>query len=216
MSTRELLRRQLADGLSQLSVAVPENGVGLLLDYVDLLVRWNRAYNLTAVREPAQMVTRHLLDSLAIAPHLHGDTLIDLGTGAGLPGVPLAIQAPHRQVTLVDSNGKKVRFLREVQRRLALQNIEPLCARVESLSGLYACVTARAFASLADMLQLAGHLLAADGHWLALKGRVDDDELAAVPAPFRVHEVHSLTVPGLDAQRHLVIIKRDGAHEGNA
>lgn len=216
MSTRELLRRQLVDGLSQLSVAVPENGAELLLDYVDLLVRWNRAYNLTAVREPADMVTRHLLDSLAIAPHLHGDTLIDLGTGAGLPGVPLAIQEPRRQVTLVDSNGKKVRFLREVQRRLPLGNIEPLCARVESLSGLYACVTARAFASLADMLQLGGHLLAEDGHWLALKGRVDDDELANVPASFRVHEVHSLAVPGLDAQRHLVIIKRAGAHEGNA
>lgn len=216
MSTRELLRRRLTDGLAVLSVGMPENGVELLLDYVALLERWNRAYNLTAVRDPADMVTRHLLDSLAIVPHVRGDTLADLGTGAGLPGIPLAIHEPRRQLTLVDSNGKKVRFLREVQRRLPLTNIEPVCSRVESLSGLYACVTARAFASLADMLQLGGHLLAGDGRWLALKGRVDDDELAGIPPQFRIHEVHSLAVPGLDAQRHLVIIRRNDAHEGNA
>ncbi len=154
------------------------------------------------------MVTRHLLDSLAVLPYVRGATLADLGSGAGLPGVPFAIAAPQRAVTLVDSNGKKTRFLRAAARELGLSNVRVVESRVEAVEGTYDCVTARAFASLAEMLSWGGHLLAADGVWLALKGRFPEDELAAVPPGFAVEKVDALAVPGLDAERHVVVIKR--------
>jgi len=208
MFDREPLRRRLVAGLSTLGLAVDETAVERLFDYVELLERWNATYNLTAVRDPAEMVTRHLLDSLAVAPHVAGATLADLGSGAGLPGIPLAIIAPEREVLLVDSNGKKARFLREAVRRLGLARVSVAESRVENVSGTFDCITARAFASLAEMLATGGHLLAPDGTWLALKGRFPQDELTAVPAEFRVEDVIALRVPGLDADRHLVVIRR--------
>lgn len=210
MSDREPLRQRLRSGLQALALELADPVVEQQLDYLDLLLRWNAAYNLTAVRDAGEMVTRHLLDSLAILPYLHGRSLADLGTGAGLPGIPLALARPDLEVCLVDSNGKKARFLREAVRQLHLTGAKVFEGRAESVTGEYDCVTARAFATLADMLGWGGHLLAGDGRWLALKGRFPQDELDDLPAGFAVEAVHRLVVPGLDAERHLVIIKRSG------
>ena len=208
MADRETLRKRLDAGLCALGIALDEAAIARLLDYVELLERWNAAYNLTAVRDPAEMVTRHLVDSLAVLPHVSGATLADLGSGAGLPGIPLAIAVPAREILLVDSNGKKARFLREAVRKLALAKTRVAESRVENVEGTFDCITARAFATLGDMLAWGGHLLAPDGRWLALKGRFPDDELAAVPDAFKVERTIELNVPGLDAERHLVILAR--------
>jgi 16S rRNA (guanine527-N7)-methyltransferase len=208
MDSRKSLSRQLEHGIRTLRLELTAEGITLLLDYLDLLIRWNRTYNLTAVRDPADMVTRHLLDSLSVLPFVSGQTLADLGSGAGLPGIPLAIVRPELRVALVDSNGKKARFLREAARALPLPNTRVEQVRVEELQDTFDCITARAFASLGDMLVRGGHALAANGVWLALKGHIEADELAQVPAGFRVMAVHALHVPGLDAQRNLVEIRR--------
>ncbi|HVJ63159.1 MAG TPA: 16S rRNA (guanine(527)-N(7))-methyltransferase RsmG [Tahibacter sp.] len=208
MTERDRLRARLEAGLAGLRLELPDAVAATLLDYVALLSRWNGAYNLTAVRDPGEMVTRHLVDSLAIVPYVTGESLADLGSGAGLPGIVLAIVAPERRVTVVDSNGKKARFLREAARSLKLANVKVIEGRVEDVEGRYDCITARAFATLADMLALGGQLLAANGTWLAMKGRVLDEELAGVPADFRVEAVHALEVPGLEAERHLVVVRR--------
>ncbi|HUB89918.1 MAG TPA: 16S rRNA (guanine(527)-N(7))-methyltransferase RsmG [Dyella sp.] len=209
MTDRSALQAQLELGIAALGLSLPADAVPRLLDYLVLLERWNGAYNLTAIRDPAEMVTRHLLDSLAILPYVQGESLADLGTGPGLPGIPLAIAAPGRQVLLVDSNGKKVRFLREAIRALKLDGVRALQSRVEDVQGQFDCITARAFASLADMLSWGGHLLAPGGVWLAMKGKAPDDELAAVPPGFAVHGMHTLAVPGLGAaERHLVLLER--------
>lgn len=209
MSEREPLRQRLCAGLATLQLDLPEPTIERLLDYVDVLMRWNAAYNLTAVRDASEMVTRHLLDSLAILPYVRGERLADLGAGAGLPGIPLALASSFSQVLLVDSNGKKARFLREAIRHLRLENTKVGECRVEAVSGEFDCITARAFATLADMLNWGGHLLSADGRWLALKGRFPQDEIDKLPTGFEVESVHELNVPGLDADRHLVIIKRN-------
>lgn len=186
-----------------------------LLTYRDLLARWNRTYNLTAVRDPAQMVARHLLDSLALAPHLvelaaRGGRLADLGTGPGLPGIPLAIALPGLQVALVESNGKKARFLREAVRVLGLDNAEVVEARIEAWDahGRYDAITARALATIPRILELGGHLLAPGGRLLAMKGQRPDEELAALPGTWRVESLQALDVPGADGERHLVIVER--------
>jgi len=215
MSDRESLRQRLCAGVSELQLALDDAAIGQLLDYVELLQRWNAAYNLTAVRDPAEMVTRHLLDSLAILPRVHGATLADLGSGAGLPGIPLAIAAPEREILLVDSNGKKARFLREAVRKLGLTHTRVAESRVENVEGTFECITARAFASLGEMLARGGHLLAPDGRWLAFKGRYPQDELAALPEGFRVEEIVALCVPGLDAERHLVVLRRGAVDAKN-
>ena len=202
------LRRLLTDGIATLGLSLDDGAIERLLAYQALLERWNGAYNLTAVRDPVQMVVRHLLDSLAVLPYVRGESLADLGTGAGLPGIPLAIAAPQRQVLLVDSNGKKVRFLREAIRALKLDGVRALQSRVEDVQGQYDCVTARAFASLADMLGWGGHLLAPDGIWLAMKGKRPDDELPGIPAGFELRGTHELAVPGLPAERHLLVLGR--------
>jgi len=213
ISDRASLYARLQAGLAELGLAPGADACEQLLDYVELLARWNAAYNLTAVREPGEMVTRHLLDSLAVAKLVRGDSLADLGTGAGLPGIPLAILAPEREHTLIDSNGKKVRFLREVVRALALTNVRVEQSRVEDARGQYDCITARAFATLGDMLRMGGHLLAPDGVWIALKGLLSKDEILGVPAGFVVAEVVALAVPGLGAARQVAIIKRTNAQE---
>ncbi|HET7267984.1 MAG TPA: 16S rRNA (guanine(527)-N(7))-methyltransferase RsmG [Oleiagrimonas sp.] len=208
---RHDLERRLGDGLRSLDLTLTPDASARLLDYLQLLARWNRSFNLTAVRDPAAMVTRHLLDSLAIAPHLQGTSAADLGSGAGLPGIPLAIAAPERQWLLVDSNGKKARFLRAAVRELDLANVQVAQQRVEDVQGRFDCVTARAFASLPDMLAWGGHLLAPSGLWLAMKGRRPDDELAALPPGFTLESETTLAIPGLDAARQLLALRRSGA-----
>jgi 16S rRNA (guanine527-N7)-methyltransferase len=202
------LEQKLIDGLAAMRLELPDESQTKLLAYLDLLAKWNRAYNLTAVRAPLEMVSRHLLDSLAVLPFVHGGTLADVGSGAGLPGIPLAIAGPGTAVTLIESNGKKARFLREAVRALPLPNVAVQEARIQDAAGPFETVTARAFASLADMLSWGGHLLAPQGRWLAMKGRIDPDEIAAVPEGFRVVAMHRLAVPGIDGERHLVELAR--------
>ncbi|MEP6898723.1 MAG: 16S rRNA (guanine(527)-N(7))-methyltransferase RsmG [Rhodanobacter sp.] len=208
MTARAALQIRLEQGVAELGLTLPADALPRLLEYQALLQRWNTAYNLTAVRDPLEMVTRHLLDSLAILPFVQGETLADLGTGPGLPGIVLAIAAPGRQILLVDSNGKKVRFLREAIRSLKLDGVRAVQSRVEDLEGQYDCITVRAFASLADMLHWGGHLLANDGIWLAMKGKRPEDELSGLPATFEVRSTHELAVPGLPAERHLLVLGR--------
>lgn len=181
-----------------------------LMAYLELLLRWNKAYNLTAIREPGEMLRKHLLDSLAMHRFFTQDNLADLGTGPGLPGIPLAIIRPDAEIGLVESNGKKTRFLREVVRQLALSNVTVYESRAETLArdGHYQAITARAMDRLAGILAVGGHLLAADGILLAMKGPHIQDEIAELPADWQVNAVHALTVPGLDAERQLVVIGR--------
>lgn len=180
-----------------------------LARYLALLLRWNATYNLTAIRDPREMVTKHLLDSLAMAPFVASvPTLADLGTGPGLPGIPLAIAVPGLRVTLVESNGKKARFMREAIRQLGLGNAEVAESRIEALDrpGEFMAITARALATLPQILGLGGHLLAPGGVLLAMKGTRPDDEIAGLPAGWMLRDIHPLTVPGLGAERHLVVV----------
>jgi len=204
----EAVQRELDAGLAALrldpDLATP------LLAYLALLDRWNRTYNLTAVRDPADMVARHLLDSLAMLPFVGDGALADLGTGPGLPGIPLAIARPPLQVTLVESNGKKARFLREAVRTLQLRNARVAESRIESLDepAAYDAITARALATLPLIVELGGPLLKPTGRLLAMKGARPDEEIAALPGGWRVDGVHRLVVPGLAAERHLVVVVR--------
>ncbi len=204
----ESLRQRLADGLVPLGLDAALSNP--LLDYLALLLRWNRTYNLTAIRDPDEMVTRHLLDSLAMQPFVRPGALADLGTGPGLPGIPLAIARPDVQVTLVESNGKKARFLREAVRQLKLGNARVVESRAEAVAepGAYAQITARALDTLTGILEVGGHLLAADGRLLAMKGVDPVEEIAALPAGWAAVAVHPLSVPGLAAERHLVEVGR--------
>ena len=184
---------------------------GPLLDYLGLLVRWNATYNLTAIRDPREMVAKHLLDSLAMHPWVQGvGTLADLGTGPGLPGIPLAIVTPGLRVTLVESNGKKARFMREAVRQLGLSDVRVAESRIEAVDepGAYDAITARALATLPLILELGGHLLKPDGVLLAMKGAHPAEELAALPPGWAARDSHRLAVPGLDAERHLVVVGR--------
>ncbi len=187
-----------------------------LLDYLALLDRWNRTYNLTAIRDPRQMVARHLLDSLAMHDFVDlsgqtGGTLADLGTGPGLPGIPLALAKPQLQVALVESSGKKARFLREAVRTLGLTNARVAECRAEALEepGAYDAITARALDTLAGIVEVGGHLLKPGGRLLAMKGVRPDQEIAALPAGWTVSALHALAVPGLVGERHLVIVERN-------
>ncbi|MDX7986291.1 16S rRNA (guanine(527)-N(7))-methyltransferase RsmG [Xenorhabdus sp. 12] len=181
-----------------------------LIDYVGMLNKWNKAYNLTSVRDPEQMLVRHIMDSIVVNPQLRGTRFIDVGTGPGLPGIPLAIVRPDSHFTLLDSLGKRVRFLRQVQHELDLPNIEPVQSRVEEFipEPPFDGVISRAFASLEDMLSWCHHLpKPIEGRFYALKGALSEDELAKLPAGFMSESVFSLTVPELSEQRHLVILK---------
>lgn len=199
----------IAAGVARLGVALPPAAIDQLVGYLDLLVKWNRVHNLTAIRERAEMVTLHLLDSLAVAPLLGSGALLDVGTGAGLPGVPLAIARPDLAVTLLDSNQKKIAFLREVVASLALRNVTVVAERVERLqpAARFDMIIARAFADLGDFVRASRALLADHGRLLAMKGQRPDAEIAALPATVRLVDVHPLRVPGLDAARHLLVIE---------
>ncbi len=202
---RETLRR----GAERLGLEASPQQLQLWEDYLDLFSKWNRAFNLSAIRDPAAMVVRHLLDSLAVAPHLGGQRFIDVGTGGGLPGVPLAILYPEREFHLLDSNGKKTRFLFQVKTALGLDNMTIHNQRVESChpAQLYDAVLSRAFASLEDMVRGCRHLLAPGGRFVAMKGALPESELAACETLCELERVVELEVPGLDEQRHLVVLK---------
>jgi 16S rRNA (guanine527-N7)-methyltransferase len=208
LADRAALYARLKAGMAELGLAASADVCEKLLDYLELLERWNTAYNLTAVRDPSDMIDRHILDSLAIAHYVSGSTLIDIGSGAGLPGIPLAILDTSMVCTLVDSNGKKARFLREAVRALALDNVSVENKRVEDVRGEFATVTARAFASVAEMVAMGGHLLARDGILLAMKGLLRKEEILALPKDFVIADTRTLTVPGIGAARSLVIIRR--------
>lgn len=181
-----------------------------LLAYLDLMLLWNKAYNLTAIREPEAMLVKHLFDSLAMHTYFTQSNLADLGTGPGLPGIPLAIIRPQAQISLIESNGKKVRFLREVVRQLQLPNATVIESRAEAVeqAGQYHAITARAMDRLSGILAVGGHLLADDGVLLAMKGPHVEDEIAELPELWQVLACHPLLVPGLDAERQLVVIGR--------
>ncbi|WP_407656566.1 16S rRNA (guanine(527)-N(7))-methyltransferase RsmG [Limnobaculum zhutongyuii] len=180
-----------------------------LLGYVALLHKWNKAYNLTSVRDPQQMLIRHIMDSIVVNPHLQGECFIDVGTGPGLPGIPLAIVRPDAQFTLLDSLGKRIRFIRQVMHELNITNVTPVQSRVGeySIPQGFDGVISRAFASLQDMLEWCHHLPSKEhGKFYALKGIISEEELSQVPAGFHVQEIVALDVPELDGERHLVII----------
>ncbi|QCR37716.1 16S rRNA (guanine(527)-N(7))-methyltransferase RsmG [Nissabacter sp. SGAir0207] len=196
--------------LNQAGIVLPDQQKNQLLAYVGMLDKWNKAYNLTSVRDPAEMLVRHILDSIVVNPHLQGSRFIDVGTGPGLPGIPLAIVRPDSHFTLLDSLGKRVRFLRQVQHELGLTNITPVQSRVEAFPAEppFDGVISRAFASLDDMVSWCHHLPAAQhGRFYALKGVRPDDELAAIEGRAGVEQIVRLTVPGLEGERHLVILK---------
>jgi 16S rRNA (guanine527-N7)-methyltransferase len=202
------LAGELADGLRALRL--PEALAPKLLAYLELLARWNQAYNLTSVRDPREMLRRHLLDSLAMQRFVDDGPLADLGAGPGLPGIPLAIADPSLQVTLVDSNGKMSRFQREAVRTLGLGNVRVLQARAEAVDepGAFRLLTARALDRLAGIIAVGGHLLAPGGRLLALKGQLPEQEIAELPPGWTATAVHVLAVPGLEGQRHLVEVTR--------
>lgn len=193
----------IQSGLQKLDMALADSQLQQLDAFVGLLAKWNKAYNLTAVRDPAQMVSLHILDSLAIAGHIGGATLLDVGTGPGLPGIPLAIAQPERQFTLLDSNVKKTRFVQQAVLELGLRNVQVVHARVESYqaNGGFDTVTARAFAPLARMLpQIEAHI-AEQGCLLAMKSQRADEELEQAPAGWRLSETIELNVPGVEGAR---------------
>jgi len=207
--TGDALSARLDAGLKGLGLMLEDSRKDRLLDYLGLLSRWNRAYNLTAVAEPVAMVDRHLIDSLSILPWVCGPEVIDAGTGAGLPGVPLAIVCPDKRFVLVDSNGKKVRFLRQVRRELGLENIEPVQARLETFEPARPPdqVVARALAPLPRLVEQLAPLLVAGATLLAMKGRLEDDECAGVADAYNVDRIE-LNVPGASIVRSLAILRK--------
>jgi len=199
----------LADGLSQLGLDLPADAQQQLLAFRDLLLKWNKTYNLTALRDPDQAISHHLLDSLAILPHIGEGPLLDVGSGGGLPGIPLAIARPQLPVRMVDTVQKKASFLQQVAIQLGLKNVAVDHARVEEMTGQYAQISSRAFAELTTFIELTRHLLRPGGRWLAMKGVRPDEEIATLPADIIVESIIPLHVPGLAAERHLILLKAD-------
>jgi 16S rRNA (guanine527-N7)-methyltransferase len=206
-----VLHQQLSSLLAQTDIALTELQQQQLVQYVELLDKWNKAYNLTSVRNPSEMVVKHIMDSLMVAPHLTEQCYIDVGTGPGLPGIVLAIALPDTQFVLLDSLGKRVRFLMQVKHALGLDNVTPVQSRVEDyqpsvkLDG----VLSRAFASLQDMVQWCEHLIDNSGRFIALKGQFPEQELKSLPEGVHFEQTISLEVPELDAERHLIILSKD-------
>jgi 16S rRNA (guanine527-N7)-methyltransferase len=202
----EACRKILMSGIASLNLNVTDNQVGQLLDFIKLIEKWNKAYNLTAIRDREEMMRLHILDSLAILPYVEGKRVIDIGTGAGLPGIPLAICLPEVGFTLLDSNAKKTRFVQQVVLELKLKNVEVRHSRVENYhpEKTYDAVLTRAFAGLPDIVKLTAHLLVKDGVLLAMKGQNLDAELAQIAAK---KSVISVSVPGIDVERCLVRIQ---------
>lgn len=200
---------QLAAGISQLKIDVPVSRQEQLLAYLALLQKWNKVHNLTAIRLPDKMVTGHLLDSLSVFTHIPAGSLLDVGSGAGLPGIPLAICDPERSVTLLDSNQKKAAFLRHAIGELGLQRVTMVNERAEAWhpGRTFDVITARALSEIAELVKWSNHLLSRGGLYAAMKGVYPREEIERLPLPFRIRSVVALHVPGLDAERHLVLIE---------
>ncbi len=199
-------RAQLLDGINQIGIDVSAAQLELLMQYLALFVKWNKAYNLSAIRDPKAMVTLHLLDSLAVAPHFDGQNVLDVGTGGGLPGIPLAILFPSTQFTLLDSAGKKIRFLFQVINELGLKNVQVQNVRVEAFKPVdnFDVIISRAFASIIDFVSCSSHLLTEKGQFWAMKGQNPVDELSQIKKHYIVASFQPLLVPGLDAERCLI------------
>lgn len=209
---RITLTTMLADGAASLQLDLSQQQITLLIDYLALLIKWNAVYNLTAVRDPAQMVIQHVLDSLSVVCAFDSaSNVLDVGAGGGLPGMVLAIARPDMQVALIDTVHKKTAFLTQVKVELGLRNVTVHTARVEQLrvAQQFDVITSRAFAELADFINWSGHLLAPGGRFIAMKGVNPEQEISRLPAGWRVREVRALTVPGLQAERHLIFIERN-------
>mgnify|MGYP003388271287 FL=1 len=204
------LEALLRSGIKDQSLTLSDIQVKQLLDYLRLLQKWNSAYNLTAIREPEKMLHLHLLDSLSIIPFVKGGNVLDVGTGPGLPGIPLAIVYPERNFTLMDSNGKKTRFLFQVKNELGLGNVKEIQSRVEAYQPTkqFDAITSRAFTSLSDMVEKTTHLLKGNGRFYAMKGQYPDEELRVLPKHYNVVASHQLRVPGVDGKRHLIEITK--------
>lgn len=199
------LLNELMSGASQMSLPLTHDTAEQLVSLLELLHKWNQAYNLTAIRSFEQMLTHHLLDSLAVAPYITGARVLDVGTGAGFPGLPLAFYFPEKYFVLLDSNGKKIRFIDQVKRDFALANVEPHQDRVENFRSeqLFDVIICRALGEMRDVIKASRHLLAPTGRWVFMKGTYPQAELAAIPM---AADVHALQVPGVEAQRHVVIV----------
>lgn len=204
------LEGQLERGLAALGLALGREVQAKLLLHLELLEKWNRVHNLTAVRDKARSVSVHLLDSLSVLPHLTGKRLLDAGSGAGFPGIPIALARPDIQVDLLDSSHKKCAFLRQVIAELRLRNANAVCERLESWrpARKFDCIISRALAEITEVIALSAHLLAPGGVIAAMKGVHPFEEIERIPPGFRVRQVHALSVPGLGAERHLVLIER--------
>ncbi|MFW3897623.1 16S rRNA (guanine(527)-N(7))-methyltransferase RsmG [Pseudomonas putida CSV86] len=201
---------ELSTGARQLGLELSEFQQQKLLEYLALLIKWNKAYNLTAVRDPDEMVSRHLLDSLSVMSFIHSANWLDVGSGGGMPGIPLSILHPDKQVTVLDSNGKKTRFLTQVKLELKLDNLTVIHKRVEEFQPAqpFTGIISRAFSSMENFTNWTRHLGDSQTQWLAMKGLHPADELVALPADFKVDSEQALTVPGCQGQRHLLILRR--------
>ena len=207
MSTADQLKR----GLIALGLTLERDTQQRLLDYIVLIEKWNRVYNLTAIRQPEKMVSHHLLDSLAVAPHLRARRLLDVGSGAGLPGIPLALANPNMQVTLLDSNHKKAAFLNQAVMELKLKNAEVCAERVESwqTQNKFDVIISRAFSDMGECVRMTQHLLTPGGMFAAMKGLYPYEEIDKLPPGGKVQQVLPLAIPGLEGARHLVLIGLD-------
>jgi 16S rRNA (guanine527-N7)-methyltransferase len=206
MPLNKVLEQALSDNQFDISQTIQDQ----LIDYLDLLQQWNQVFNLTAIRDPHEMVWLHILDSLAIRAYLHGDRIIDVGTGAGLPGIPLALTCPDKQFVLLDSNHKKTRFLNQVVYELGLKNVTVVHSRCESFAPehCFDSIVTRAFATIESMLTATQHVLCEQGQFLAMKGLYPEAEIKAIPEKFTLLAAHRLDINGLDAERHLICIGR--------
>lgn len=205
-----LWQRQLREGLAEMQLPLSDGQQQQLLAFLALLNKWNKAYNLTAVRNEGEMVSRQLLDSLSILPWATTVHVLDVGAGGGLPGIPLALALPGTRFTLLDSNGKKTRFLSQCVLELGLKNVEVIHGRAEDCKPEqpYSQISSRAFTALGNLVAWCGGLLANEGSFLAMKGQYPDDEVAALPAGWQVSSSHSLKVPGVGGERHLLVVTR--------
>lgn len=204
------LNLQFGQLASELSFKVSEQQQAQLVSFVLLLNKWNKTYNLSSVRDPEQMMVKHIFDSIVVSPYLNGSKFADVGTGPGLPGIPLAIMNPDKSFTLIDSLGKRIRFIKQAIHELGINNVEAIQTRVEDLSPnpLFDGVLSRAFASLNDMLAWCHHLVDEQGEFLALKGQMHENELNQIPAQFNLVQSIPLLIPSLTGERHLVKLKK--------
>ncbi len=205
-----MLTKNLKELVKQADITLTDQQISQLIHYVELLTKWNKAYNLTSIRDPQEMLVKHILDSLVIGDKLKGEHFIDVGTGPGLPGIPLAILYPQRQFVLLDSLGKRITFLRQVVYQLKLNNVKPVQSRVENYHAeqVFDGVLSRAFASLTDMVTWCNHLIDDNGRFYALKGQFPQDEIAQLPDHVNIDTSYQLVVPQLTGERHLIVLKK--------